>query len=205
MSMSCFCVFQKLIFGIEVNACCTSFHLTYPINHFCGKFVLLINIGLTVGEHISNLPIQEVLSIVLQMTVRRVFEAEQNYIQNLFNNVIEQLSSPSVGLNQQMWDVINSILKSSDKWTYFEKIKHGLNNNIQQILGPSIERERQFISNVEKIKNSAQAMDGFRQALGDLQITFATVTKRRADVQRMIINLETVGGSLLKQAIEDFF
>ena len=159
----------------------------------------------TIDDHISKLPIDKVLPIVLNDAVQRAFDSEKKNLQDLCDRTINQISSTiPEGLTQQTCDIINEILKSTDKWAKFQASKHQLDARIQQLLGLFVEREREFHHDVDKINNNQQIVKDLCKALSDLRITFASIEKRRVDLQNIIDRFKDHGGSILKRAIENF-
>ncbi|CAF1204695.1 unnamed protein product [Didymodactylos carnosus] len=155
----------------------------------------------TLGEHVSNLPLTDLLDIALPTAVQRVADRENKDIHDLFKTTIDQLQSSSTGFDEQTVRLINQILKSSDKWATFETIKTQLDINVRQLLSLVIERERQFKNDCDRLTNNSQAIDDYRRAFN---VTFGTAQTRRADLKRKIERNVNSDCSLLKRAMIDF-
>ncbi|CAF2741894.1 unnamed protein product [Rotaria sp. Silwood2] len=166
-----------------------------------GKAVLS-NALQTFGQQINNLPLTDFFDIALPTAIQRVANREQEAIRDVFKSTVDQLKSISGDFNEQTCQVINQILQSSDKWDTFEKTKNQLDNNVRRLLGPAIEREKEFMNAYNSLTSNPQAIHSYRQALS---MKFGMTRGRGVDLQKLIERNADSGGFLLKRAVSEFF
>ncbi|CAF4796908.1 unnamed protein product [Rotaria sp. Silwood2] len=165
-----------------------------------GKAVLS-NALQTFGQQINNLPLTDFLDIALPAAIQRVANREQEAVRDVFKSTVDQLKSISGDFNEQTCQVINQILQSSDKWNTFERTKNQLDNNVRLLLGPAIEREKEFRNAYNNLTSNPQAIRNYRQVLSR---TFGTTRGRGADLKKLIESNANSGGFLLKRAVSEF-
>jgi hypothetical protein len=165
----------------------------------------------SIGDHVSQLPISDMLKVALPTALQRVIDLEQTEIHQLFEKTIEQINAIRGGLEHEAHQLITDILQSSDKWDTFQKFKGRLDTDIRQILSVAIERERMFESNYAHLFKNDQGTDVCHQAIADYyqafsacNVTLATARTQRAQFQRIVERSQNAGGPLLKQAMNDF-
>ncbi|CAF4581916.1 unnamed protein product [Rotaria sp. Silwood1] len=156
------------------------------------------------NKNINKLPLTDIFGIVLQNALERVIKLEQIEIRDCFTTTIKQLNSTG-GFDNQTYKLITNILQSSsDKFSIFEKTRHQLNANVCQLLGPVIERENQFKTDIDRLTNNHQAIEDYRQAFNTVNATFCTASTQRSRLQTIIEQQSNSGGRLLKRAMHDF-
>ncbi|CAF4011267.1 unnamed protein product [Rotaria sordida] len=147
-----------------------------------GKTVLLKAVR-TLNKEISNLKLDALLDVALPIALERVFNREQEAVNNLYKSTLDQLKSINSGFSEQKLQVLQQILKSSDKWNTFERKKHQLDGNICMILRPAIEREKKFKEACESLSASETTLEKCRKALN---ITFEATQRQGSDLHEAV-------------------
>ncbi|CAF3584208.1 unnamed protein product [Rotaria sordida] len=147
-----------------------------------GKTVLLKAVR-TLNKEISNLKLDALLDVALPIALERVFNREQEAVNNLYKSTLDQLKSINSGFSEQKLQVLQQILKSSDKWNTFERKKHQLDGNICVILRPAIEREKKFKEACESLSASETTLE---KCLKALNITFEATQRQGSDLHEAV-------------------
>jgi hypothetical protein len=175
------------------------------IKHVCnGDSKAILSYALNhVGEILPKIPVTDMLGIALPKTLESIINKEQLNISNMYKLAVNQLNSMQRECSAQSFELIQTILKSPDKWTMFERNKHQLGTKICQILRPAIELERKFNDDYERLTSNPQAILSYRQIFDSLNVTYGSIQRQRNSIQRAI-ERESNGSTIMQKALIEF-